>query len=153
MAHRERHDGSQTTEEWDGGIKLNVSNASTTIPQLHIVQSGAGDAFVRFTEGTTDFVMGIDNSNEYFGIRGATSLAAGQPFNIDDGGRVGIGGTVAGSGKLSVSTTIDAFLPPRMTYAQMVAISSPVSGAMVYASNSGALFVYDDSGWSAITAA
>ena len=52
---------------------------------------------------------------------------------------------------LQLETTLKAFYPPRMTNTQMQAITSPVSGAMVYNTTSGAMCVYN-SVWNVITA-
>ncbi len=55
---------------------------------------------------------------------------------------------------LDVSSTTQGFLPPRMTYAQRVAITSPPAGLMVWCSNcgtSGELQVYNGTVWTNLT--
>ena len=55
---------------------------------------------------------------------------------------------------LDVKSTTKGFLPPRMTYAQRNAISSPPAGLMVWCSDcqpSGELQVYSDNGWTNMT--
>jgi Fibrobacter succinogenes major domain (Fib_succ_major) len=65
--------------------------------------------------------------------------------------QVGIGtATPDASAKLDVSSTTSGFLPPRMTYAQKTAISSPAAGLMVWCSNcgiSGEIQVYNGTTW------
>jgi len=65
--------------------------------------------------------------------------------------QVGIGtATPNASAKLDVSSTTSGFLPPRMTYAQKTAISSPAAGLMVWCSNcgiSGEIQVYNGTTW------
>ena len=49
------------------------------------------------------------------------------------------GSAPASSAVLDVSSTTKGFLPPRMTYAQKMAIASPIAGLMVYCTNCGTL--------------
>jgi len=59
-------------------------------------------------------------------------------------------GSVANaSAMLDVSSTTKGFLPPRMTYVQREAITSPAIGLMIYCTNcgSGQAQVYDGSAW------
>jgi hypothetical protein len=53
-------------------------------------------------------------------------------------GKVGVGtSTPAASAKLDITSTVQGFLPPRMTEAQRNLINSPATGLMVYCSNCG----------------
>jgi hypothetical protein len=64
--------------------------------------------------------------------------------------QVGIGtNSPDASAKLDISSTTQGFLPPRMTYAQRQAISSPATGLMIYCTNCGPgqTQVYDGSAW------
>jgi hypothetical protein len=63
--------------------------------------------------------------------------------------QTGIGtSTPHASAKLEVSSTDKGFLPPRMTSAQRVAISSPAAGLMVYQSDgTPGLYYYTGSSW------
>ncbi len=56
---------------------------------------------------------------------------------------------------LDVSSTTKGLLPPRMTYAQKTAITSPPAGLMVWCSNcgtNGELQVYNGTSWTSLTA-
>ncbi len=56
---------------------------------------------------------------------------------------------------LDVSSTTKGLLPPRMTYAQKTAITSPPAGLMVWCSNcgtNGELQVYNGTAWTSLTA-
>ena len=65
--------------------------------------------------------------------------------------QVGIGtATPNASAQLDVSSITKGLLPPRMTYAQKTAISSPAAGLMVWCSNcgpSGEIQVYNGTTW------
>jgi uncharacterized protein (TIGR02145 family) len=63
----------------------------------------------------------------------------GSTFSVDAANdRVGIGTTTPNaSSALEVSSTTSGFLPPRMTYVQRNAISTPMAGLMVYCTNCG----------------
>ena len=70
---------------------------------------------------------------------------------IPDEGSVGIGTTTpAPSAILDLSSTTQAFLPPRLTTAQRDAIAQPVDGMMIFNTTTKKLEIYA-SGWSSIT--
>ena len=52
------------------------------------------------------------------------------------------------SAKVNISSTTQGFLPPRMTNAQRIAISSPAVGLVVYCTDaSEGLYVNKSTGW------
>lgn len=62
--------------------------------------------------------------------------------------QVGIGtSTPSSSAILQLDSATKAFVPPRMTDAQMLAIPSPLSGAMVFNTTYNAMFVRTSNGW------
>lgn len=62
--------------------------------------------------------------------------------------QVGIGtSTPSPSAILQLESTTQAFVPPRMTDAQMLAIASPLSGSMVFNTTYNAMFVRTSGGW------
>ncbi len=68
-------------------------------------------------------------------------------------GSLTIGGAEAASAALSVTSTTQGFLPPRMTGTQRDAISSPATGLVVYNTTTNKLNVYTGSAWEAVTSA
>jgi hypothetical protein len=76
-------------------------------------------------------------------------LIIGYLFSMQLMAQTGIGTTTPDpSAKLEVNSTTKGFLPPRMTSAQRVAISSPAAGLMVYQSDGTAgLYYYTGSAW------
>lgn len=62
--------------------------------------------------------------------------------------QVGIGtSTPSPSAILQLESTTQAFVPPRMTDAQMIAIASPLNGSMVFNTTYNAMFVRTSGGW------
>ncbi|RZJ63288.1 MAG: hypothetical protein EOO50_17200 [Flavobacterium sp.] len=62
--------------------------------------------------------------------------------------QVGIGTTTPSSSAiLQLESTDKAFLPPRMTDAQMLAIPTPLNGSMVFNTTYNAMFVRTSNGW------
>jgi hypothetical protein len=88
--------------------------------------------------GTTNYVSKWTSSS---------SLGDSQIF--DNGTSVGFGtSSPSSSAILELSATTKGFLPPRMTEAQRISISSPALGLMVYQTDgSDGVYVYKASGW------
>lgn len=61
---------------------------------------------------------------------------------------VGIGGTPNAHAVLDLQSTTQAFIPPRMTTTQKLAIASPVAGMLVYDTTEQGLSTYNGSVWS-----
>lgn len=113
----------------------NILNVTPTINQT----SGAGTIIgFRFNPTNTAVLSTVysfyaDSGTAYFGSS------------------VGIGTTTPNaSALLDVSSTTRGFAPPRMTNAQMVAITTPVAGLMVYDTTNNKLNVYDGTNWVAV---
>lgn len=65
--------------------------------------------------------------------------------------QVGIGTTNPDdSAILQLESTTGAFIPPRVTNAQMNAIPTPLEGAMVFNTSNNSLFTYKNSQWSSL---
>jgi hypothetical protein len=63
-------------------------------------------------------------------------------FTISTQAQVGVGtNTPAASAKLEVNSTTQGFLPPRMTYEQRQAITSPATGLVVFCTNCGTVSI------------
>jgi hypothetical protein len=67
-------------------------------------------------------------------------------------GNLCVGGSaINASSQLEVRSTTKGFLPPRMTNAQRVAISTPAVGLMVYCTDATeGLYIYKSTGWTFI---
>lgn len=61
--------------------------------------------------------------------------------------RVGIGGTPNANAILDLQSTTKAFMPPRMTTTQKLAIPSPTEGMLVFDITSHSLSYYNGGGW------
>ncbi|MEI6586687.1 MAG: hypothetical protein WCL56_11410 [Sediminibacterium sp.] len=71
-------------------------------------------------------------------IKNITSFFILVIFTTNITAQVGIGtNSPNASAKLDVTSTTQGFLPPRMTYAQKQAISSPATGLIIYCTNCG----------------
>lgn len=68
-------------------------------------------------------------------------------------GAVGVGGAPNSKAALTVTSTTQGFLPPRMTGVQRDAISAPTAGLVIYNSTTNKLNVYTGAAWEAITSA
>ena len=68
-------------------------------------------------------------------------------------GSVGVGGAPDSKAALTVTSTTQGFLPPRMTETQRDAIASPTAGLIVYNSTTNKLNVYTGAAWEVITSA
>lgn len=66
--------------------------------------------------------------------------------------QVAVGTTNPDDGSaFEIESTSGAFVPPRMTAAQMNAIPSPLNGAMVYNTDTSSYYIYSDSSWKTIS--
>ena len=82
---------------------------------------------------------------------GSTSLTNSLLF--DSGSGIGIGtASINASALFQMDSTTKGFLPPRMTAAQRVAISTPAQGLIVYQTDSViGLYIYSNSVWRSLT--
>ena len=68
--------------------------------------------------------------------------------SIDASAQVGIGTTSpSASSMLDVQSTTQGFFYPRMTDTQMLAITSPATGLMVFNTDAGSIYVYNGNAW------
>jgi hypothetical protein len=141
----------------------------TTIDSLRNVQS----LFLKSSPTTSgdfnEIVFGVTGSNSRFAtiqsihVNPASNLrthltfnttgtAFGEGMRLTDNKNVLIGTTTdIPSSKLTVGSTTQGFLPPRMTNAQRLAIASPAVGLMVYCTDATeGLYVNKSTGWTFI---
>jgi hypothetical protein len=123
---------------WQGGSQLrNISNGV-----LRITNSGANDfTRLQFGGGTTSYPA-LQRSGAAICVTDATGTFLSNLL-------VGTTTDVASS-KLTIHSTTQGFLPPRMTTTQKNAITSPAAGLVVYDTTLGKLCVYTTA-WETIT--
>ena len=113
----------------DGAIDLNGFNFSPTIV------SETGATIKAFSSSLS---VASNHWNLYMSGTAANYLA----------GQVGIGTTsINASAKVQIDSTIQGFLPPRMTTTQKNAISSPATGLVVYDSTLNNIVYYNGTAW------
>ncbi|HZV71063.1 MAG TPA: DUF1566 domain-containing protein [Saprospiraceae bacterium] len=161
VAVGERHNAMVVRKDGNVGIGTNIP-----VTRLNIVGNTAVPAIPGPTSngvlrigvsGIEGIDMGKMGSTPYAawmqaGYNGATA----DPISLQpSGGNVGIGTTIPlSSAALDINSTTRGFLPPRMTFANRNAISSPVPGLMIWCSNCGAygqMQIYNGAYWSNLT--
>ena len=130
---------------------------------------GAGDLVLQtnsYYNGTNSIysissyasILSLNNTGQiYFGF--APSGTAGNTVTFTQSALVfnsgnwqfGTSTTEIPSSKLTISSTTQGFLPPKMTTAQKNAISSPVSGLVVYDTTLNKLALYTGAAWETVT--
>lgn len=80
----------------------------------------------------------------------ALRVASGASLFSDS---VGVGGAPDSTAALTVTSTTQGFLPPRLTTTERNAITSPTAGLVIYNSTTNKLNVYTNVGWEAVTSA
>lgn len=104
------------------------------------------------TTAATLFVDGPPTAGTNATITNALAFWIGSGVARFDG-QVSVGGNAAASAALTVTSTTQGVLFPRMTATQRDAIASPAAGLVVYNTTSGKLNVYTGAAWEAITSA
>ena len=136
----------------DSQIRL----GSTTSNVANIVATGTIKLFAQsstvFDASTVATNINARTSGAYIGFwqgDGTTPIGRFMPTSanliIQNGGTF----TDVASSRLTVNSTTQGMLPPRMTTAQRTAISSPAEGLMAYDTDIHKLYVYDGTTWQA----
>jgi len=146
-----------------------VGSGSTSATTSLLVQNSGGSNALKITDDlntslggsltiqrdATNFAMRLGNlgqinayidasTNNQFYLVDATFS---NTFILNDVG-ISFGGGPTASAKVSVNSTTQGFLPPRMTNAQRAAITTPAIGLMVYCTDAvEGLYVYKSTGW------
>ena len=150
----------------DAGYMLDVAGTARVQSTLTVGSTGNSGTINlarASTGGTAGAIIQTNDITQFYNYQGS-----GIDFYVAGGSTVtrafvrttgiGITGTSGGnftmdaSAALQINSTIQGFLPPRMTVAQRTSISSPATGLVVYQTDSvEGLYVYTSSGWKALT--
>ena len=125
----------------DGNVGIGTTSP---VAQLQVSSGAAGTigSIIKGAASQTANLTEWQNSS-------ATVLAC-----VTAAGNVGIGTSSPNANAiLDVSSTTQAFMPPRMTTTQKNAIASPTSGMVVYDSTLNKLSLYGASAWQTVTSA
>lgn len=108
-------------------------------------------------EGADNTVrMGLDGALFSIGVENSSGTGNGNRFKLNartgqtaitHNASNGVDVPIVSSAVLALTSTISGFLPPVMTAAQRLAISSPATGLTVYDSDSLQLGIYDGTAW------
>jgi hypothetical protein len=137
---------------------LHLKSAASTTRMLMDGDAGQSKIITYRSNGLQRFGLYVNNTAESgldegsdFAIRAysdAGSLTSTPLFIKRKTGNVVIGATSdIASSKLTVESTTQGFLPPRMTNAQVLAIVTPPNGLMVYNTTIDHLCVYQAGAW------
>jgi predicted heme/steroid binding protein len=99
----------------------------------------------------TNPVTGTGTTNYLAKFTGTSAI--GNSLIYDSGSAVGLGtASIDASALLQIDSTTKGFLPPRMTSAQRLAISTPAEGLIVYQTNGViGLYIYANATWRSLT--
>jgi hypothetical protein len=137
---------------------MTVSDAGTTLrangtnPSLTANLFSVASTTIGVNGRRTGVVLNINrySTDDSFGVfNGGTGI---PDFLVKNGGNILLGTTTdVASSKLTVESTTQGFLPPRMTTTQKNAIASPAAGLVVYDTTLGKLCVRGAAAWETIT--
>lgn len=116
---------------------------------------GAGNlSFVTSAGNFVSSITGTPNQVLASASTGPVTLSLPQSIATTSGvqfGTLGLGGALVSSAILSMSTTVQGFLPPRMTTTQRNAIASPATGLEIYNTTNNQPEYYNGTIWTAMT--
>lgn len=144
---------STTTDTAGGALTVKAGDGAATNANGGALALDAGAKAGSGTDGAV--TIGATNAQSVgIGRTGKTTTVAGalavtQASTLT--GNVGIGGAPATSAALTVTSTTQGVLLPRMTATQRDAIATPAAGLLVYNTTSGKLNFYNGSAWEAVT--
>ena len=153
-----------------GDPEISVTNASLSVsggsPRLSLVNTTEasnsrvadlqlfGGINLRFrNDAGNAALVGYNINGSFTGITSHNwNIGSSQTMILNSTG-LGIGTTTPNaSAKVQINSTTQGFLPPRMTEAQRLAISSPSIGLMVYQTdNTEGVYVNSSTGWRVLT--
>jgi hypothetical protein len=139
---------STATTRLQGSLNYFTHNriASSGAFGFQISSYGTLASFFRWSDATYDTEIGGAGSPLIGGLKLFT--AGTEKMQITSGGLVLIGtSTAIASSKLTIESTTQGFLPPRMTTTQKNAIATPAAGLMVYDTTLNLISYYNGTSW------
>lgn len=135
-----------------GALTVGATGTDGTINLARGSNGGVTGAIIQ-TSGITQ-ILNYQGSGIDFYVAGASTVTRAfvRTTGIGITGTSGGNFTMDGSAALQINSTIQGFLPPRMTSSQRTSISTPATGLVVYQTDGvEGLYVYTSSGWKALT--
>jgi hypothetical protein len=132
---------------------VGTARVSGTVANALTVQrtTATSNIYIRYQNATNSWYAGQTDTGS-FGIGTDAALGGGTLFNLTTGGNLLLGTvTNAASSILTMQSTTQGFLPPRMTTTQKNAIASPATGLVVYDTTLNKLSVRTASTWETVT--
>ena len=129
------------------GTYASITPLNGTTNYLPVYTSSAQLGTSTLYQNGSNLGVGKTNAATALDVNGTTTSTL---FQGNFTGPVGIN-TNSPQGALDVTSTVSAFLPPRMTTTQRNAIIAPVEGSIVYDLTVHDLYVYDGSAWQSVT--
>lgn len=128
--------------------RLQIKPASEAGYTLRLLNYSYDDRYISIWRGTDGGVIDVVGPAVNPPVHLAFYIGGSEKVRITDAGNVAIGTSIPKtSAALDVTSTTKGFLPPRMTTAQMAAISGPAEGLMIYNTDYKLPFFYDGTDW------
>jgi hypothetical protein len=139
----------------NGSFEVNGGNSTFAINTVGgldgLTLTDTSNAIFKFSAASYTYSFFLSGGNQRFEIRDQNQAGATR-FAIVNTGSVLIGTTTdIASSKLTIESTTQGFLPPRMTTTQKNAIATPAAGLVVYDTTLGKLCVRGAAAWETIT--
>lgn len=137
----------------DGGIEITtVGNTATDDPTINIISRNTGGADTSLILYQQDTSATQDPSFAGLQVANGANTVSSAFYIYQDHITFDVTGTVATPAIMSLNSTVQGFLPPRMTTAERDLIAAPVAGLMIYNTTTNKLNVYTTV-WEAVTSA
>jgi hypothetical protein len=125
----------------------NLDIVSGSSPNIRITRNGATEIRIGASTLATGGLIGTYSASPLIFLSNSV-----ESMRLFTTGNVAIGTTTdVASSKLTIESTTQGFLPPRMTTTQKNAIATPAAGLVVYDTTLGKLCVRGASAWETIT--
>lgn len=126
-------------------LRIDGSAAATGVQINSQADNDLRPSYVEFLRGgVSKFFVGFSYGNSGFYIGDGTN----PNFNMKSNGNILIGTfTDVACSKLTIESTTQGFLPPRMTTTQKNAIATPAAGLMVYDTTLNVISYYNGTMW------